>query len=268
MTKTLYVSDLDGTLLTKEQTLSHFTADTINSLVGHGMLFSYATARSFYTAGLITEKLCSNIPVIVYNGTFILESGTKKHLLEHYFDKSEAKLIFATLIKNDVHPIVYSFIDGKEKFSYVPHSSTEDFLNTRRGDGRDRPTNISHILDGDVFHFSCIDSPEHLFPAYETLKDIFPCVYNRDIYSGEQWLEVHPKNVTKANAALELKTLLGCDRLVCFGDGKNDISMFEVADECYAVENAVKELESIATDVIRSNDENGVAKWLKENITV
>ena len=262
MGKTLYVSDLDGTLLTREQILSEFTVDTINSLVERGMMFSYATARSVYTAGVITRRLRGNIPVIVYNGTFILENGTGRHLLEHYFSPDDAALISNTLIKNGVHPIVYSFINGEEKFSYVPHSTTEAFLNTRRGDGRDRPTDVRHILDGDVFHFSCIDSPRHLFPAYEFLKDKFPCIYNRDIYSGEQWLEVHPKGVTKANAVLELKNLLGCDRVVCFGDGKNDISMFNIADECYAVGNADEELKEIATAVIDSNDADGVAKWL------
>ena len=45
---TLYVSDLDGTLLNSNQTLSPFTIQTINQLVSDGMLFSYATARSYF----------------------------------------------------------------------------------------------------------------------------------------------------------------------------------------------------------------------------
>ena len=44
--KTLYVSDLDGTLLRHDQTVSPFTAETINTLTARGMLFSYATAHS------------------------------------------------------------------------------------------------------------------------------------------------------------------------------------------------------------------------------
>ena len=64
---------------------------------------------------------------------------------------------------------------------------------------------------------------------------------------------------------IQLKELLHCDRVVCFGDGKNDISMFKVADECYAVENAVGELKQIATGVILSNNSDGVARWLLEN---
>jgi hydroxymethylpyrimidine pyrophosphatase-like HAD family hydrolase len=62
-----------------------------------------------------------------------------------------------------------------------------------------------------------------------------------------------------------LKELLQCDRLVVFGDGKNDMDMFRIADECYAVENAVEELKEIATAVIGSNMVDGVANWLLEH---
>ena len=50
-----------------------------------------------------------------------------------------------------------------------------------------------------------------------------------------------------------------------FGDGKNDVDMFELADEAYAVANAVPELKAKATAVIGGNNEDGVAKWLLEN---
>ena len=46
----------------------------------------------------------------------------------------------------------------------------------------------------------------------------------------------------------------------------NDIPMFEISDECYAVENAVGELKAFATGVIESNEEDGVAKWLLDHV--
>ena len=42
--------------------------------------------------------------------------------------------------------------------------------------------------------------------------------------------------------------------------------MFEISDECYAVENAVDELKAVATGVIESNEEDGVAKWLLDHV--
>ena len=54
--KTLYVSDLDGTLLRSDETLSEYTCNVINNLTEKGMVFSYATARS-----LITATFCATI---------------------------------------------------------------------------------------------------------------------------------------------------------------------------------------------------------------
>ena len=48
--KTLYVSDLDGTLLRSDERTSDYTNQVINRLTEQGMLFSYATARSLVTA--------------------------------------------------------------------------------------------------------------------------------------------------------------------------------------------------------------------------
>ena len=70
---------------------------------------------------------------------------------------------------------------------------------------------------------------------------------------------------SKANAVRELKEKLGCEKLVVFGDGKNDLDMFHAADEAYAVQNADKELKAAATAIIGSSNEDGVAKWLLEH---
>ena len=266
--KTLFVSDLDGTLLRSDQTLSRYTVETLNRLTAEGMIFSYATARSYATSSIVTAGLDAKIPVIVYNGTFILENGTKRQLLSHFFSKKEAEEITGIMTDGGVYPIVYSYVDGAEKYFYCPKlisDETEAFLKTRRGDGRDNEVDSAdRLCVGDVFHYSCVGRAEILLPVYEKLKDRFPSVYYKEIYSGDRWLEVHPVGASKANAALELKKLMGCDRLVCFGDGKNDISMFQIADECYAVANAEPELKSIATAVIGGNNDDGVVKWLEQ----
>ena len=77
-----------------------------------------------------------------------------------------------------------------------------------------------------------------------------------------------PFAASKANAIKQLKELLECDRVVAFGDGRNDIDMFELADESYAVQNADEQLKRYATSVISSNDEDGVAHWLEDNYIV
>jgi hydroxymethylpyrimidine pyrophosphatase-like HAD family hydrolase len=99
-------------------------------------------------------------------------------------------------------------------------------------------------------------------PVYEQLRDRYQTLWFRDLYSGERWFEILPRNATKANAILKLKEMLGCDRIVCFGDAENDLSMFRIADESCAMANAVDEVKSVATRVIGSNEEDGVARYL------
>lgn len=266
--KTLYVSDLDGTLLRSDATLSAFTAETVNALVERGMLFSYATARSQYTAGAITASLAGKLPVIIYNGTFILENGTRRILLENAFPTEDAALVLQTFAKGGVYPFVYAHIDGTERASYLPDrlsADMQDFAVSRSEDARMRPCKETELLDGNVFHFVAMDTAEHLLPIYEALRDGFPCYYTVDMYTKSPWLEVYPRGVSKANAVQQLKNLLDCDRVVCFGDGKNDLSMFGVADECYATENADPALKEAATAVIGKNDDDAVAKWLLEH---
>lgn len=68
MKKILYVSDLDGTLLRSDARISEYTCEVINQLITQGMLFSYATARSYITASKVTKGLRAQIPIITYNG--------------------------------------------------------------------------------------------------------------------------------------------------------------------------------------------------------
>lgn len=269
---TLYVSDLDGTLMHKDLTISDFTVNTINELVKKGMHFSFATARSLVTASKIASKIEVSLPVIVYNGSFIMDSGTGKILNAVFFSKEESQKIGECLLEHGVYPIVYAFRDGIEKFSYVPElvsRAAAEFLQEKKGDIRDNPVpDTVSLMEGKIFYFTCIDEEEKLAPLYEAMKDAFYCVYQRDIYSGEQWLEIMPKQATKASAVKRLRQMLGCGRIVSFGDGRNDIPMFQISDECYAMENAEDALKQVATAVIESNEEDGVAKWLRQNFEV
>ena len=265
----LYVSDLDGTLLRSNETTSEYTNSVINSLVDKGMIFSYATARSLITAKKVTKGIEAKIPLIVYNGAFVVDNVTEKILIANYFDNS-IQTVLDDLFCNGVYPIVYAYIDGREKFSFVPELCTKGmkmFIDSRKGDIRTNAVDSIHNLKkGNIFYITCIGEPEKLAPLYEKYKGRYHCVYQTDIYTNEQWLEIMPAKASKANAIKQLQAMLNCEKLIVFGDGKNDIDMFQLADESYAVANAYEDLKKCATEIILSNDEDGVAKWLERNV--
>lgn len=268
---TLYVSDLDGTLLRSDETISEYTGNIINTLIEKGMIFSYATARSLITAKKVTKGIHANIPLIVYNGAFVIDNLTEKILIANYFDDSVHDLL-DDLFANKVYPIVYAYIDKKEKFSFVPKLCTPGmikFIGSRKGDIRTNAVDtISQLKSGDIFYITCIDEPAKLKPLYEKYKNLYHCVYQTDIYTNEQWLEIMPRTASKSNAIKQLQSLLACEKLIVFGDGKNDIDMFLLADERYAVQNAHEDLKKYATAIIPSNDEDGVARWLEKHALI
>lgn len=268
MSRTLYVSDLDGTLLNKQDRINPESIRIINDLVSKGMLFTYATARSLSSASVITQGLSTDIPVIVYNGAFILHPATGEILSREGFQKEEMKEIIEVMDRFDISPLVYSFVEDVEKVSWIVSRENEGiqrYLNLRKGDRRLRPVSSrEELYQGDMFYFTCIGEKDALQPVYDILArdGRFRCTIQQELYRPEYWCEIMPARATKAEAIRKLKEIRRCDRVISFGDAINDIPMFEISDECYAVENAVDELKKIADKVIESNEDDGVAKWL------
>ena len=269
---TLYVSDLDGTLLRSDERTSDYTNRVVGGLVRRGAAFTYATARSWFTAHKVTAGLTAAFPVIVYNGVFILDNATGELLMENYFSRQEAEELLRDLLGAGIAPIVYSRIGGAEKFSYLParlNAEGEAFILSRKGDSRDRPAETeAELFAGSIFYFTCIGGEAELVAFDAKYRERFHCSFAREYYSGAWFLEIMPKAATKANAAKALAARLGCGRIVAFGDGKNDLDLFAIADEAYATANADPALKAAATAVIASNDEDGVAKWLAERFSI
>ena len=272
MEKVLYVTDLDGTLLNRQDRVSPFSAGVINTLVEEGMEFTYATARSLVSASVVTAGLSANIPVIAYNGAFIIQPSSGEILARADFRDAERNLVRRELERRGISPLVYSFVDGVERVSRIPRNENDGirrYLAMRQGDRRFRAVDGTDALyEGETFYYTCIGEKEELQPVYEIFsKDSrYRCTLQQELYRPEYWCEIMPAAASKANAVIKLKEMRGCTRVISFGDAVNDIPMFEISDECYAVSNAVDELKAAATGIIGSNDEDGVARWLLDRM--
>ena len=272
--KTLYVSDLDGTLLHADQHISKYSLDTINTLIKSGMLFSYATARSIYSASIVTRGLELEIPVVIHNGVFVINTKTGQRIIQNSFSTEEVRIVSEFLKERKIYPLVYSFIDRIERKSWLSGKETAGILadvHSRKDDKRLREVyDIDSLYNGEVFYITCIGTAHELKPVYDCFQgqNAYNVIFQYDLYRPEYWCELMPKNATKANAVLQIKEILNIDRVVSFGDGINDIPLFEISDECYAMANAEDELKKIATGIIDTNDNDGVAKWLLENVNL
>lgn len=269
--KTLYVSDLDGTLLNREARLSANTLDTLNRLIGDGLPFTYATARSLHSARIVAAGLQTKLPVITYNGVFLQDAQTGEVFSSTVFSPDEVETLAGHLARYPVSALAYALLDGEERVSWLPERENEGvryYLSCRQGDERFHAVRSERSLyQGEVFYITCIGEREELLALYNAVRGDarFFVTFQQELYREEYWLEIMPARATKAHGIRRLCTLWGLDRVVSFGDAVNDLKMFECSDECYAVGNAVPELKAIATGVIESNEADGVAKWLAEN---
>lgn len=267
---TLYITDLDGTLLDRKDRVPEFSAQALNGLIRQGLKLTCATARSWSSAQKVTAGVEFRLPAAVYNGAFLVDFQTGERLREHCFSRQESGFIREVLLKSGVSSLVYAFVDGKERVSWRPSLENEGisyYIGNRRGDRRFRRVETDdELYAGQAFYYTCIGEREALLPVWEEVRNRegYTVTFQQELYRPEWWLEIMPKEATKAHAAGELKALLGCDKLVVFGDAVNDLPLFRAADLCYAVENAVPELKAAATGIIGSNEENGVARWLLE----
>lgn len=79
VSRTLYVSDLDGTLLGADSSISQESVRLLNEAVAAGALFTYATAGSFTSSSRVTEGMHLSIPVVIYGGTIMPTRTTELH---------------------------------------------------------------------------------------------------------------------------------------------------------------------------------------------
>ncbi len=268
MNKTLYVSDLDGTLLDSQERVSDFTARVIRELTGRGIHFTYATARSQNSAEKVTGGLLRHLPVIIYNGVFVREGDTGENLVSQTLPPQLVKRIRRVLEEYDLSPLVYTLLP-EERVLWRRDRETPGvthYLGKRQGDKRFLAVEGEEALyRGNIFYFTLIGDREALAPAWEQLRQEpeLNVLFQEEIYRpGEYWLELLPKKATKASAAKLLRERLGCERMVAFGDGVNDLPLFEAAQERCAMENAVPQLKAAADWILPSNGEDGVARWL------
>lgn len=268
MEKTLYVSDLDGTLLGPQGRVTDFNARVINRLVDRGVRFTYATARSLYSSGAVTQGLTKRLPVILYNGAFVRWADTGEDVASLGFSTAQRQAVEKILESRGLSPLVYTVDRGTERVLWRPDRASPGvarYIASRNGDPRLLPAQEASLYEGEVFYFTCIGRREELLPAWEALRrEEGACaLLQEEIYQpGEFWLEVMPAGATKAHGAQLLKQRLGCTRMVAFGDGLNDLPLLQAADHACAVANAVPELRAAADEVIPSNAQDGVAKWL------
>ena len=274
--KTLYVSDLDGTLLSTDSHISQRSSEIISDLTAQGALITVATARTPATVVPLLANTRTAAPAIVMTGCAMW--NRRNASFEHYHFIPDADIVAALdcCRRLGVHPFTYTMApDGStldvyhEAVAFNPQE--EKFYFERRHLALKRfhlGTPAPHAAIINTMLCFAMGPKESICRAAVEVQAhtacslcCYPDIFNNDIYN----LEIFPEGVNKASAILYLKMKLGADRLVVFGDTLNDLPMLAAADVAIAVENAFPEVKKAADIVIGPNYSDAVARFIEKD---
>lgn len=269
--RTLYLSDLDGTLLNADACLSQRSESMLSALIEEGVWFSIATARSMQTALPIIQALHIPIPLVLMNGAVLYDLQRKGVLDMQTFARQQLEEALALVRAHDLDPLLYTLDERDLQRIYymeLRQQAQKAHVDSRlsQGDPRfHRVDSFDAAFEERCFYVTTIGPKEALSPLSQALGDAgIEHHFYYDVYTKGYFIECCPGGMNKGVTALRLKECLGADRLVVFGDNLNDLAMFRAADESYAVADAQEEVKAAATGVIGRSDEDGVAEFVWE----
>lgn len=269
----LFVTDLDGTLLNSKKEVSKYSCDTLNKLIDKGVNFTVATARTPATVVELLEGINLKLPVALMNGVLIYDIKKESYIDIKEINKNSVMKCLDIFEKLDKNVLVYGIKDNHLWVYYKEFKYAWEYNFYKERADKKLKTFLEvtdykeAIKDSKVINFIVFDKLENIKKINEELSKVegLTVNYYEDIYEEDcYFLEAYSNEASKANGIKFLEKYIEHDNLVCFGDNLNDIPMFELANEAYATANAVCELKEIATGVIGSCDEDGVARFLEE----
>lgn len=268
--RTLYISDLDGTLLGDDAHLSDHTVDTLNRLIGRGTLFSVATARGLTGMRLIQlDRIQFRTPIILLGGVLLYD--TVRRRIVHSCELSPATVgAILQAFREMGRSVLLYRRRGHEVHIYYTDLNPQEEALLRRSDKNGNTVaqyyhRVSHLRSSPAIFFSCQGTREQqqaLEGRLSSIVGIRVTVYP-DAYDPDNWfLEISREDADKGQAVRRLCQRVHAQRLVAFGDSRNDISLFQEADLALCVENGSDEAKAAADAVIPANTADGVAEYI------
>jgi hypothetical protein len=253
ISKKMIVTDLDGTLLRNDKSISEYTFKIIKKLCDEGHKFVIATARPFRA----TKKLLENVKIdagIYHNGALIFINGEKT---EDYQIDNANQIIEKILLEYpnasiaiESEDVLYSNFDAKRLWSGV------NYIHTK--------TNFSELIgkksDKIIIEVSSLEDMK----KYEEFLPV-------DLYiqlSENKIGMIMKKDATKSNGvdSIAKKFDVELKNIIAFGDDYNDIDMLKFCGIGVCVKNAVEDVKNVADYICDSNENDGVAKWIEKFI--
>jgi len=262
----LVVSDVDGTLLTKDKTLTDGAKAAARRLHEAGIGFTITSSRPTIGMRFLIEPLAITLPVGAFNGSCIVDPQLKPIEL-HLIPASAAQRSLDVLNEFGVDIWLFTnelWLTRRPDGEYVPHEKR-----AIRAD----PTIVEDFAP--YLQIACkivgSSSDAALLQRCEIAMQQALGAEATAVRSQSYYLDVTPPGCDKGTfvQAVAKRLDISTDAVATLGDMQNDLAMFRVSGVSIAMGNATDDVKKMATHVTASNEDEGFAKAidmiLKEN---
>jgi Cof subfamily protein (haloacid dehalogenase superfamily) len=266
----LIATDLDGTLLDREQALTPRTVAAVRSVLAAGIGFVLVTARPPRTVAHLAEQLGGGIAALCGNGTILAEFGAADADPESVHGVTTLIHAFPTA---DAVAIVDQLRPVLPEAGFALETGFEVYFETafRIGSVTDRRRILTDQLTGIAPQMPSIikvlaRSPERSADEMVAIARATLSVDAEISHSGGRGLlEIAPHGASKASALAWLceRRGIAASEVAAFGDMPNDLPMLRWAGLGHAVANAHPEVLAAAQHVVGHHAEDGVALALE-----
>ena len=262
----LVVSDVDGTLLTKDKTLTDGARDAVRRLHEAGIGFTITSSRPTIGMGFLIEPLAITLPIGAFNGSSIVDPQLKP-IEQHLIPAAAVERSLGVL--NEFGVDIWLFTNEKwltrnGDGPYVPHEKR-----AIRADPTIVPDFTPYLAAACKIVGSSADPV--LLQACEAAMLKAVGAEATAVRSQSYYLDVTPPGCDKGTfvQAMAKRLSISTDAIATIGDMQNDLAMFRKSGLSIAMGNATDDVKKVATQVTASNEDEGFAKAiemiLKEN---
>lgn len=243
------VVDLDRTLLRTDKTLSSYTLEVLKSCQEKGLQIMVATARPWRTAQAYCRAIGAE-GIVVSNGARVIYGDRQT---EHGISGQSAVRLLKVLTREP--SLTVTLETGEVAYSNKPVAEYETVI------AGDLPGKAE--AEGALKILVTLDRGEVPEIVREGLTDdLYYTVANGNL------LQIMDRKATKWNGIKSMLEAAACspEEAVYFGDDQDDVEPIKICGLGVAVENAIAEVKAVADAVAESNDCDGVARYIEQNI--
>ncbi|CAL9494763.1 HAD family hydrolase [Streptomyces pilosus] len=255
----LVATDLDGTLLRDDHSVSRRTRDALAAATAAGAAHIVVTGRAVPWTRPILDDLGYTGLAVCGQGAQVYDAGAHRLLTSVTLDRQLAGVALAK-IEAEVGPLYLAASrDGLEGEvlvgpGYEVHGALPSIPFTDASDVWAAPLNKLYIQHPDLTSDELAEAATRTAGGFVTVT-----------MAGEGIVELLPLGLSKATGLSLAARRLGVKAAgtIAFGDMPNDLPMFAWAGHSVAMANAHPDLRAVADEVTASNEEDGIAVVLE-----